>query len=128
MTGGSITEGVIWKQLLRFFFPILLGTFFQQLYNTVDAVIVGNFVGKEALAAVGGSTGTLINLLIGFFTGLASGGSVIIAQFYGGGRKEETSKAVQSFNARRETAPAPRSKTETERIQNSLRLTKRRRP
>ena len=77
---GSITEGVIWKQLLRFFFPILLGTFFQQLYNTVDAVIVGNFVGKEALAAVGGSTGTLINLLIDFFTGLASGGSVIIAQ------------------------------------------------
>ena len=66
MTGSSITEGVIWKQLLRFFFPILLGTFFQQLYNTVDAVIVGNFVGKEALAAVGGSTGTLINLLMDF--------------------------------------------------------------
>ena len=59
-TGSNITEGVIWKQLLKFFFPILLGTFFQQLYNTVDAVIVGNFVGKEALAAVGGSTGTLI--------------------------------------------------------------------
>ena len=94
---GSITEGVIWKQLLRFFFPILLGTFFQQLYNTVDAVIVGNFVGKEALAAVGGSTGTLINLLIGFFTGLASGGSVIIAQFYGGGRKEDTEKAVHAL-------------------------------
>ena len=94
---GSITEGVIWKQLLRFFFPILLGTFFQQLYNTVDAVIVGNFVGKEALAAVGGSTGTLINLLIGFFTGLASGGSVIIAQFYGGGRKEDTGKAVHTL-------------------------------
>ena len=65
---NGITEGVIWKQLLKFFFPILLGTFFQQLYNTVDAVIVGNFVGKEALAAVGGSTSQLINLLIGFFT------------------------------------------------------------
>ena len=77
---NGITEGVIWKQLLKFFFPILLGTFFQQLYNTVDAVIVGNFVGKEALAAVGGSTSQLINLLIGFFTGLASGGSVIIAR------------------------------------------------
>ena len=62
---NGITEGVIWKQLLRFFFPILLGTFFQQLYNTVDAVIVGNFVSKEALAAVGGSTAQLINLLIG---------------------------------------------------------------
>ena len=51
---NGITEGVIWKQLLWFFFPILFGTFFQQLYNTVDAVIVGQFVGKEALAAVGG--------------------------------------------------------------------------
>ncbi len=51
---NQITEGVIWKQLLLFFFPILFGTFFQQLYNTTDAVIVGKFVGKEALAAVGG--------------------------------------------------------------------------
>ena len=49
---NQITEGVIWKQLLLFFFPILFGTFFQQLYNTTDAVIVGNFVGKEALASV----------------------------------------------------------------------------
>ena len=66
-TVNEITEGVIWKQLLLFFFPIMLGTFFQQLYNTADAVIVGQFVGKEALAAVGGATGTLINLLVGFF-------------------------------------------------------------
>ena len=80
---NQITEGVIWKQLLIFFFPILFGTFFQQLYNTADAMIVGHFVGKQALAAVGGTTGTLINLLIGFFTGLASGATVIIAQFYG---------------------------------------------
>lgn len=94
---NGITEGVIWKQLLKFFFPILLGTFFQQLYNTVDAVIVGNFVGKEALAAVGGSTSQLINLLIGFFTGLASGGSVIIAQFYGAGRRKDTSHAVHTL-------------------------------
>ena len=50
---NPIVTGVIWKQLLMFFFPILLGTFFQQLYNTVDAVIVGQFVGKQALAAVG---------------------------------------------------------------------------
>ena len=50
---NRITEGVIWKQLLTFFFPILLGTFFQQLYNTVDTVIVGRFVGTQALAAVG---------------------------------------------------------------------------
>lgn len=72
---NAITEGVIWKQLLLFFFPIVLGTFFQQLYNTADAIIVGKFVGKEALAAVGGTTGTLINLLVGFFVGLSSGAS-----------------------------------------------------
>ena len=54
MTKNAITEGTIWKQLLLFFFPILLGTFFQQLYNTIDSVIVGQFVGKEALASVGG--------------------------------------------------------------------------
>lgn len=51
MDMNQITEGVIWKQLLVFFFPILFGTFFQQLYNTTDAVVVGNFVGKQALAA-----------------------------------------------------------------------------
>ncbi len=83
---NSITEGVIWKNLLAFFFPILLGTFFQQLYNTADAVIVGKFVGKEALAAVGGTTGTLVNLVVGFFVGLSSGATVILSQFYGGRR------------------------------------------
>ena len=84
---NQITEGVIWKQLLLFFFPILLGTFFQQLYNTVDAAVVGKFVGKEALAAVGGATGTLINLFVGFFVGLSSGATVIISQFYGAKRR-----------------------------------------
>ena len=54
-SSASIVEGTIWKALLAFFFPILFGTFFQQLYNTVDAVIVGRFVGKQALAAVGGA-------------------------------------------------------------------------
>ena len=62
----QITEGVIWKQLLLFFFPILLGTFFQQLYNTVDTIIVGRFVGTRALAAVG-SAASLISLINGFF-------------------------------------------------------------
>ena len=66
---NGITDGVIWQQLLLFFFPILFGTFFQQLYNTADAMIVGKFVGKEALSAVGGTTGTLINLLVGFRRG-----------------------------------------------------------
>lgn len=97
--GNGITEGVIWKQLLRFFFPILFGSFFQQLYNTTDAVIVGNFVGKEALAAVGGSTGTLINLLVGFFVGLSSGATVMVAQYYGAQQPQEVSKTVHTAMA-----------------------------
>ena len=94
--GNQITEGVIWKQLLKFFFPILFGTFFQQLYNTVDAVIVGRYVGKEALAAVGGTTGTLINLLVGFFVGLSSGATVIISQYYGAKNGEKVKEAVHT--------------------------------
>lgn len=80
---NQITTGVIWKQLLIFFFPIMIGTLFQQLYNTVDAIIVGRFVGKAALASVGGSAAVLVNLVIGFSTGLSSGATVIISQFYG---------------------------------------------
>ena len=76
---NQITEGIIWRQLLLFFFPIVFGTFFQQLYNTIDTVIVGQFVGKAALASVGGSATQLINLVVGFFTGA----SVVIAQFFG---------------------------------------------
>lgn len=83
LENNNITQGTIWKQLLFFFFPILFGTFFQQLYNTADAIIVGNIAGKQALAAVGGSTATLINLLVGFFVGLSSGATVIISQFFG---------------------------------------------
>lgn len=83
MSKNQITEGVIWKQLLFFFFPILLGTLFQQLYNTADTVIVGRFVGTKALAAVGGSTGQIVNLVVNFFVGLASGATVIIARYYG---------------------------------------------
>lgn len=93
---NKITEGVIWQQLLLFFFPILFGTFFQQLYNTADAIIVGRFVGKEALAAVGGTTGTLINLLVGFFVGLSSGATVIISQFFGAGQGDRVSSAVHT--------------------------------
>ena len=89
---NQITEGVIWKQLLVFFFPILFGTFFQQLYNTTDAVVVG----KQALAAVGGPASTLINLLVGFFTGLSSGATVVISQFYGAKHKDDVRKAVHT--------------------------------
>ena len=80
---NAITEGSILKQLMNFFFPVLLGMLFQQLYNMADAVIVGRFVGKNALAAVGGSASQILNLIIGFFTGLCSGATVIIAQYYG---------------------------------------------
>ena len=83
LTTNQITEGVIWRQLLLFFFPIVFGTFFQQLYNTIDTVFVGHFVGKEALASVGGSSAQIIALIVGFFTGLSSGASVVIAQFFG---------------------------------------------
>ena len=96
---NGITEGVIWKQLLLFFFPIVLGTFFQQLYNTADAIIVGKAVGKEALAAVGGSTGTLISLLVGFFVGVSSGASVVIAQLFGARQARDVSRAVHTTMA-----------------------------
>ncbi|HIQ95878.1 MAG TPA: MATE family efflux transporter [Candidatus Limivivens merdigallinarum] len=95
-SGNQITEGIIWKQLLLFFFPIVLGTFFQQLYNTADAIVVGRFVGKEALAAVGGSTGQIINLVVGFFVGLSSGATVVIAQFFGAKDEQNLSKSLHS--------------------------------
>lgn len=93
---NKITEGVIWQQLLLFFFPILFGTLFQQLYNAADAMIVGRFVGKEALSAVGGGTGTVIQLLVGFFVGLSSGATVIISQYYGAKREEMVGYAVHT--------------------------------
>ena len=96
---NPITEGVIWKHLLIFFFPIVVGTLFQQLYNTVDAVIVGRFVGKQALASVGGSAAVLSNFVIGFFTGLSAGATVIISQYYG-------AKDVRNLNKGLHTAYA----------------------
>mgnify|MGYP000373419201 CR=1 FL=1 len=67
---NQITEGVIWKQLLLFFFPIVFGTFFQQIYNTADHNCCRSFVGKEALAAVGGSVNQIVNLIVEVFVGL----------------------------------------------------------
>ena len=96
---NQIIEGVIWKQLLIFFFPIVLGTFFQQLYNTVDTVIVGRFVGKEALASVGGSAGQLVNLVVGFFTGLTSGAAVVVSQFWGAKDRKTIDKSPRSAYA-----------------------------
>ncbi|MDD6040101.1 MAG: MATE family efflux transporter [Clostridia bacterium] len=93
---NSITQGVIWKNMLLFFFPILLGTFFQQMYNTADAIIVGKFVGTRGLAAVGGTSGTMINLIVGFFVGLSSGATVILSQYYGGARAQEIGQTVHT--------------------------------
>lgn len=96
METNSITEGVIWKNMLMFFVPILLGTFFQQMYNTADAIIVGKFVGTQGLAAVGGTSGTMINLIVGFFVGLSSGATVILSQYFGGGRIKEIGQTVHT--------------------------------
>ena len=91
----QITEGVIWKQLLIFFFPILLGTFFQQMYNTVDTIIVGRVVGTTALAAVG-ATGPLVNMVNGFFIGISSGATVILSQNYGAGNRQGVQDALHT--------------------------------
>ena len=79
----DLTQGSILRKLISFFLPVAAGTLVQQLYNTVDAIIVGRFVGTTALAAVGGSTTQIVNLIIGFFVALTSGASVIVAHFYG---------------------------------------------
>ena len=91
----QITEGVIWKQLLIFFFPILLGTFFQQMYNTVDTIVVGRVAGTTALAAVG-STGPLVNMVNGFFIGISSGATVILSQNYGAGNRQGVQDALHT--------------------------------
>ena len=91
----QITEGVIWKQLLIFFFPILMGTFFQQMYNTVDTIIVGRLVGTEALAAVG-ATGPLVSMVNGFFIGVSSGATVVLSQAYGAGDRKGVSDSIHT--------------------------------
>ena len=91
----DMTQGSIWKQLLLFSLPLMAGNLFQQLYNTVDSIVVGNFVGKEALAAVG-SVGPIINSLIGFFMGLSTGAGVIISQYYGAKADEKVSRTVST--------------------------------
>ena len=92
----DLTEGVIWKKFLLFLLPIAIGTLFQQFYSTVDAVIVGQFVGADALAAVGGSAAVIVQLVVGIFTGLSSGATVVISHGYGAGDKEKLHHAVHS--------------------------------
>ena len=90
----NLTEGSVWKKLLVFFLPIAAGTIIQQLYNAVDGLIVGRFVGTNALASVGGSSAQIINVLVGFFVAMTAGASVVIGQIYGAGRREDLNKAI----------------------------------
>ncbi|SFU53092.1 MATE family efflux transporter [Butyrivibrio sp. INlla21] len=96
---NQITQGPIFKGMLVYFVTLLVGAFFQQFYNTVDAVIVGNVVGADGLAAVGGSAATIVNIFVGFFMGLSSGATVVIAQFFGAKQEKEVEKAVHTAMA-----------------------------
>lgn len=92
----DMTDGKIVPLLIKFSIPLLAGNLFQQLYNIVDSVVVGNFVGKEALAAIG-STNQIINSILGFFMGFATGGSVVVSQFFGGKNIPAMRKAIHTL-------------------------------
>ena len=93
---ADLLHGPVLQNMLRFALPILAGTLLQQLYSMVDAVVVGQFVGKTALAAVGGSAVAIINLLLNFFVGLCSGAAIVVAQYYGAHDHENVSRAVHT--------------------------------
>ena len=92
---ADMTVGNIWLHMLQFSIPMAIGLLFQQLYNTVDTLVVGQFVGQQAQAAVG-STGPIINTIVGFCAGLATGASVVISQRYGAHDSEGLGKAVHT--------------------------------
>ncbi|AVQ22355.1 MATE family efflux transporter [Fusobacterium nucleatum subsp. nucleatum ATCC 23726] len=92
LKNNNLTKGKIWKVMLKFVLPIFLGTLFQSLYNTIDAIIVGKFAGKEAVAAIE-SVLNFQRLPITFFVGLSSGATIIISQYFGANKKEDVSKA-----------------------------------
>lgn len=93
-----MTDGSIARLIITFSIPLLIGNVFQQLYNTVDSIVVGKYVGKQALAAVG-CTGPIINMLIALFTGLAGGASVVISQYYGAKDREKLHDSVHTAMA-----------------------------
>lgn len=97
-TTRDMTSGSIVRQILLFSLPLMLGNIFQMLYNTVDSIVVGNFVGKEALAAVG-STTMIVNMLVFFFNGFATGAGVIIAQHFGARDMERLHDAIETTMA-----------------------------
>ena len=93
--GTKLLTGPIWKGIVAFAIPIFFGNLFQLLYNTVDSLIVGNFLGSDALAAVS-SSGSLIFLLVGFFNGIAMGAGVVISKYYGAKDFESVKRAVHT--------------------------------
>lgn len=94
-TVAPMTSGSIWKRMIFFALPLLLGNLFQQMYNTVDSLIVGNFLGSSALAAVS-SSGSLIFMLIGFLSGISSGAGVVVARFFGAQDEENLHRTVHT--------------------------------
>lgn len=97
-TMEPMTSGAIWKRMILFALPLMLGNLFQQMYNTVDSLIVGRFVGSSALAAVS-SSGSLIGMLIGLLSGISSGAGVIVARHFGAQDKEELHRTVHTIVA-----------------------------
>ena len=97
-TVRDMTEGAIIKQITLFALPLMLGNIFQMLYNTVDSIVVGNFVGKQALAAVG-STTMIVNMLVFFFNGFSTGAGVIIANLFGARNLEKLHRAIETTMA-----------------------------
>lgn len=93
---NQIISGIIWKQILIFFFPIAIGTIFQQVYNMADTIIVGRFIGTAALASVGGTASVVTYQIIMIFTGLSSGATVIISQCFGAGDNERLHKGLHT--------------------------------
>lgn len=89
----DMTVGEPWKQIIRFTVPMLIGNIAQQLYNTVDSIVVGQYVGDNALAAVG-SAMPILNLLLVLFIGISMGASIMVAQYFGAKQKEELSYTV----------------------------------
>ena len=94
-TTKDMTQGSVWKNIIYFAIPIFISNLFQQLYNSVDSLIVGNFVSKQALAAVS-SSGNLIFLFNGFITGTAMGAGVLIAKYFGSKNYSDMKKAIHT--------------------------------
>ena len=92
----DMTQGSIARHIINFAMPLMMGNIFQQLYNTVDSIIVGNYVGKEALAAIG-ATSPFVNTLIGFFMGFSTGGGILISQYFGAKNISSLRKAIHTM-------------------------------